>query len=175
MPYTARIPASSNCVTFQSSELFGALPTVSAAPTPSGSGSGASAPTGSAGGNKGGAAPSSPSRPGSADGAGATGGAQQTGGASGLRTSAFATLAGVVFAVVKGIDGGGELDREELFSPVLASVFRSRIRVVECYVGFLSVSIDRRRVWALSTFAESESRDKIVEVDSFCLQIRVGS
>lgn len=35
IPYTARIPSSSNCVTYQSDQLFAGLPTVSSAPTPS--------------------------------------------------------------------------------------------------------------------------------------------
>ncbi|GJE88853.1 hypothetical protein PsYK624_049400 [Phanerochaete sordida] len=96
LPYTARVPASSNCVTFQSSDLFGALPTpsgASSASSPTSSGASASAGSGSGA--------SSPSRTGASSTGSATptGGAQNSG-AGALHASAFATLAGVVAAVV---------------------------------------------------------------------------
>ena len=54
MPYVARTPLSSNCVTFASSELFGQLPTPSVSPvapgaTVSGSGSGTGSGNGGSG------------------------------------------------------------------------------------------------------------------------------
>ncbi|PSR73721.1 hypothetical protein PHLCEN_2v10440 [Hermanssonia centrifuga] len=98
MPYTAVVPASSNCVTFQSADLFSALPTISGAaaatPTASGSNSGSVAAASK------GSTSNVASRSGSSGSASPTGGStSQTGGAHTLRTSAFATIAGVVFAV----------------------------------------------------------------------------
>lgn len=98
MPYTPKVPASSNCVTYQSSDLFAALPTASGAAA-SGSQTGASAGAAATGASKGASASGSASRTGSST-ASATGAVtSQTGGAGALRTSAFATVAGVVFAV----------------------------------------------------------------------------
>ncbi|KAH8092633.1 hypothetical protein BXZ70DRAFT_950740 [Cristinia sonorae] len=89
-PYDVRIPSSSNCKTFQSTDLFTAL---LAAPTPSSStGSNSASPTGSSTGK--------PAASGSrtSSGAGPTNTAQ-TGGASATGVSAFATILGVVAAV----------------------------------------------------------------------------
>ena len=102
MPYTARIPASSNCVTFQSSDLFAQLPTptgAGASPAVTGSGPAGSSPTaGASKGSSGGSAAAS--RTGSSGSASPTGGADnQSNGAGAVRTSAFATVAGVVFAM----------------------------------------------------------------------------
>jgi len=71
--YTPRIPASSNCVTFQSSEIYTALPTPSGGASPSGSASGSGASTTSGSGSStrspSGSAPSgTPSGSGSGDG-----------------------------------------------------------------------------------------------------------
>lgn len=98
MPYTARVPASSNCVTYQSSDLFPSLPTPTNVPATSAGASGSAGPaaTGKAGSST--SASGSASRSGSA-GAAPTGGSSLTGGAASLRTSAFATIAGVVVAV----------------------------------------------------------------------------
>ncbi|GJE89738.1 hypothetical protein PsYK624_058440 [Phanerochaete sordida] len=98
MPYTARVPASSNCVTYQSSDLFPSLPTPTNVPATSAGASGSAGPaaTGKAGASA--SASGSASRSGSA-GAAPTGGSSLTGGAASLRTSAFATIAGVVVAV----------------------------------------------------------------------------
>lgn len=111
MPYQPRVPASSNCTPFQSTDLFTSLPTPtnvassSAAVTGSGS-SGAAAATGASGssGSKG-ASGASASRTGSASSAAATGNSTttQTGAAVGAGAgpaSAFATIVGVMFAVV---------------------------------------------------------------------------
>jgi hypothetical protein len=87
MPYTARIPASSNCVPYQSAQLYSALPTatVTKAPTTSaGSGSSGRA-TSNGSGTRAGSAPTS---------TGTTNGAGQ------LAVSGIAGLMGVVFAVV---------------------------------------------------------------------------
>ncbi|EKM58739.1 uncharacterized protein PHACADRAFT_253235 [Phanerochaete carnosa HHB-10118-sp] len=98
MPYSASIPASSNCVTYQSSDLFAALPTISGAATSgASSGSGSGAPAAATGKPSSGASASG-SRTGSAS-AAPTGGSAQPGGAGALRASAFATVASVVFAV----------------------------------------------------------------------------
>ncbi|KIP05430.1 hypothetical protein PHLGIDRAFT_36459 [Phlebiopsis gigantea 11061_1 CR5-6] len=105
MPYTASIPASSNCVTYQSAELFAAL---GSAPASSAATSAAAGATGGAGGSaaasSSGKSPIAASRTGSssgsaATGASATGAAGQTSGAGVLRTSAAAAAAGVVFVV----------------------------------------------------------------------------
>ena len=93
MPYTARIPASSNCVTFQSTDLFAALPTASANSTSSSASASATA-----GASKN-AAGASASRTGASSSASATGASNQTNGVASVRASAFATLAGVVFAM----------------------------------------------------------------------------
>lgn len=102
LPYTASVPASSNCVTYQSASLYtdlvAAAPTGSSAPSASGSGSGAAAtpaPT-----NHSGSGSTAASRTGSSGSASPTGGAGQGNGAGALHISAFATLAGVLFAVV---------------------------------------------------------------------------
>lgn len=97
MPYTARIPASSNCVQYQSTDLYPSLPAPTGVATSSGSGSGSAAPAASTG--KSGATSPSGSRTGSATGAAPTGGSAANSGAGALRTSAFATVAGIVFAV----------------------------------------------------------------------------
>ena len=92
-PYDVRIPTSSNCKTYQSTDLFTAL---LAAATPSSPSSGAAAtPTGSGSHASGG---SSPSRT-SSGGASPTGGSQQSGALSAARVSAFATVFGVIAAV----------------------------------------------------------------------------
>lgn len=93
LPYTPIVPSSSNCVTFQSSDLFAQLPTPSGASSaPAATSSGASAGSGSGS--------VTPSRTGasSAGTASPTGGAQNSGAGS-LRVPAFATMAGFVFAV----------------------------------------------------------------------------
>ncbi|EKM51725.1 uncharacterized protein PHACADRAFT_177147 [Phanerochaete carnosa HHB-10118-sp] len=93
LPYTPIIPSSSNCVTFQSSDLFAQLPTPSGASSaPAATSSGASAGSGSGS--------VTPSRTGasSTGTASPTGGAQNSGAGS-LRVSVFATMAGVVFAI----------------------------------------------------------------------------
>ncbi|KIP07807.1 hypothetical protein PHLGIDRAFT_19089 [Phlebiopsis gigantea 11061_1 CR5-6] len=90
IPFTAPIPSSSNCVTYKSSDLFAALATVAV------SGSQA-APTAAATG-KSGSASGSATRTGSSASASATGSSQNSG-AGALTTSAFATFAGVLFAV----------------------------------------------------------------------------
>ena len=93
IPFTAPIPSSSNCVTYQSSELFAALATVGI------SGS-QSAPTASAtASGKSGSASGSATRTGSSASASATGGSSQNSGAGALETSIFATVAGVFLAV----------------------------------------------------------------------------
>ncbi|GJE88852.1 hypothetical protein PsYK624_049390 [Phanerochaete sordida] len=101
MPYTARIPASSNCVTYQSTDLFPNLPTptraaASAGATPTGSGSGAGSPsrTGSAG-----SSPTGAKGSGSSSGGAAPTGGAATGGAAALHGSAFAAFAGLAGAV----------------------------------------------------------------------------
>lgn len=94
VPYTPSVPATSNCRTYQSTDLYTDL----AAPTSSGaSGSAATpAPTGSSGAHSGSGTGATRSGSGSPS---ATGAAAQTGGAASLRISAIATLAGVAFAV----------------------------------------------------------------------------
>lgn len=111
MPYQPRVPASSNCTPFQSTDLFTSLPTptnvVSSAASVTGSGSsGAAAATGSSGSK--GASGASASRTSSGASASATGNSTttQTGAAGSLvgagagPASAFATVMGVMFAVV---------------------------------------------------------------------------
>ncbi|CAL1717467.1 unnamed protein product [Somion occarium] len=89
-PYTVRMPASSNCVTFQSSDLYKALPT----PSGASSASGASAiGTGASGRPVSGSA----TRTGSGAGPTATG-AADTNAANTLKISAFATVFGALFA-----------------------------------------------------------------------------
>ncbi|KAI0955556.1 hypothetical protein AcV7_006190 [Taiwanofungus camphoratus] len=94
VPYTPSVPATSNCRTYQSTDLYTDL----TAPTSSGaSGSAATpAPTGSSGAHSGSGTGATRSGSGSPS---ATGAAAQTGGAASLRISAIATLAGVAFAV----------------------------------------------------------------------------
>lgn len=95
-PYNVRIPSSSNCKTFQSTDLYTAL---LAAATPSGSGSASGSgatPTPTASGASG-SNSASASRT-SSGGASPTG-ASQSGGAGAIRVSAFATVFGVVAAV----------------------------------------------------------------------------
>jgi hypothetical protein len=96
MPYTARIPASSNCVDYTSSVLYSALATVIAPedankPTdaPSGSGSESTKPTGSSGGGTtGGSTTGSASTPGASNEAGV------------LAISGAATIFGVIFSAL---------------------------------------------------------------------------
>lgn len=95
MPYTARIPASSNCVDHTSSVLYAALATVIAPednkPTnaPSGSApSGGANPTGTAGGTSGSSATGSAANPNASNEAGV------------LAISSAATLAGVIFSAL---------------------------------------------------------------------------
>lgn len=92
MPYTANIPASSNCVTYQSTDLFTALPTVSSSPSANAAPSGPT-PTGSRAGGSGPAATGRGSS--TVSGAAPTGGSA-TGGAASLQVSAFGALAGIV-------------------------------------------------------------------------------
>lgn len=80
MPYTARIPASSNCVTYTSSELYAAAATA----VPSGSGSGVTAKSSGVSSTK------------SGSGAAAT----QTGGSVMMGVSAFAGVASLTFAMI---------------------------------------------------------------------------
>lgn len=100
IPYSPSLVASSNCVTTASSALFSQLVAAPSSAGASTTGSAGASATGSAGasasGNK---ASTSGSRTGSAGGAAPTGGSSLTGGAGALRTSAFATVAGVIFAV----------------------------------------------------------------------------
>jgi hypothetical protein len=93
MPYTARVPASSNCVTYQSTDLFPSLPTGTIAPASSAAATG----TASASGSKGASGSGAATRTGSPS-ASATG-ATSTNGAGVVRSSLLATVAGVVFAV----------------------------------------------------------------------------
>ena len=88
LPYTPRIPASSNCVQFASSALFTDLasPTTSGAASTTGSGAGATATGASA------------SRSGSSSSATATGGSSN-GSAATLSISLVSTLVGVLAAV----------------------------------------------------------------------------
>jgi len=97
VPYVATAPASSNCRTYASTDLFTALPTPSGA-----SSSGSAAPTGSSGSSSGnrassGSSGSSASRSGSAGAASATG--ANSNGAGALHVSAFASIVGTLFAV----------------------------------------------------------------------------
>jgi len=88
VPYTPTVPASSNCRTFASTDLFSA----GVKPTASGSGSAAGASaTGKAG--------SSGSRAGSSAGASATGGSGDASSGSHVIVSGFATVLGVAAAV----------------------------------------------------------------------------
>ena len=102
MPYTAKIPSSSNCVTFQSSDLFSGLPTPTGVQVAAvtGGASGAAAATGGAAPSKGSSGAAGASRTGSSGAASPTNSdAPQTGAASTVRTSAFATVAGVAVAI----------------------------------------------------------------------------
>lgn len=85
MPYTARIPASSNCVTYQSAQLYAALPTATTTVATTAPTSMATArSTGTTAG--GGAAPAAT--------------APSSNGAGTFAVSSIASLAGVVFAVL---------------------------------------------------------------------------
>ena len=98
IPYEPRIPASSNCVPFQSNQLFADLPAATGAPgASSGTGSGAGpAPTGTGAGT---GAGSAPTRTGSGTTPGATGGASEDeNGAASTRISMVAAVAGAVAA-----------------------------------------------------------------------------
>ncbi|KAI0298060.1 hypothetical protein B0F90DRAFT_1952632 [Multifurca ochricompacta] len=91
LPYTARIPASSNCVTFQSSALYTDLASISA-PTPTGTSSG-STPTAS---GKGTAGTGTGTRSSSASTASSTG---KSNGAGTLTASLFSSIVGVAFSI----------------------------------------------------------------------------
>ncbi|GBE82507.1 hypothetical protein BKA93DRAFT_891354 [Sparassis latifolia] len=95
MPYTPTVPATSNCVTYKSTDLYTDLASVTASSqsTTSG-GSATSTPTS----HSGSSGSSSASRSGSSGAAAATG-ASGTNGASAMHVSLVATLAGVVAAV----------------------------------------------------------------------------
>jgi len=85
IPYTARIPASSNCVTFQSAQLYSALPTATATGAPSSAATSKPATSASSGtGTRSGAAPAP---------------TNTTSGAGTLAVSSIASLFGVAFAV----------------------------------------------------------------------------
>jgi hypothetical protein len=90
IPYTARVPASSNCVTFQSEQLFSALGTASSTAAAT-TGAGASGSNKAAGG-------ASASKTGSSPGATSTGAAMTTGVSSSLISLAGVALAIIVFA-----------------------------------------------------------------------------
>jgi len=91
MPYQPRVPASSNCVTYSSAELFTSLPTQSN--TASGAGATGTGAAGASG--KGGASGSGATRSGSAAGATNT----TSGGMLTIVGSSFAGIMGVIFAV----------------------------------------------------------------------------
>jgi len=89
VPYTPVVPSSSNCVTYQSAQLYSGAPAPTSASTSAGA---PSVPTGASNGSPSGSA----SRSGSAAGAGATGTSNSAGT---LGVSAVASVAGVVFAM----------------------------------------------------------------------------
>ncbi|OBZ66243.1 hypothetical protein A0H81_13913 [Grifola frondosa] len=97
MPYTARLPASSNCVVMQSAALYtdlvSATTSGAAAATGTATGTGAAAATGTGKSSSGTAA----TRSGTSAGASSTGASSNSAGTT--RLSAFATAAGVLFAV----------------------------------------------------------------------------
>ncbi|KAI0649575.1 hypothetical protein C8Q79DRAFT_903264 [Trametes meyenii] len=97
MPYDPKVPASSNCVTFQSSALFTDLAAPTGGATASGSGSSAAA-TGSAASGSGKSAAGSATRSGAAASASATGGSGNNG-AGAMGVSAISTVVGVMVAV----------------------------------------------------------------------------
>ena len=102
VPYTPTPAASSNCVTFQSSDLFAGLPTPTVTPaggaSPASTGSGApGGATPAPGGGKGSAGAASGSR--TSGGPAPTGGSEQTNGAVARGASVVATVVGVVFSV----------------------------------------------------------------------------
>ena len=82
MPYTARIPASSNCVTYTSSELYAAVAT--AFPSASGAASGATAKSSVASSTKSGSGPY----------------ATQTGGSAAMGSSTLAGVTAFAFAMI---------------------------------------------------------------------------
>lgn len=92
-PYSVRMPASSNCVTYNSADLFAALGSATAAAS---SGAATATASGSA---KASGTGSTASRSGSSASATATGGAQNNG-AFTLQVSAAATIFGTLFAAV---------------------------------------------------------------------------
>ena len=95
-PYNVRIPSSSNCKTFQSTDLYTALLAVQ---TPGSTASGSAAnPTGAPSGTGKGASGSNPSRT-SSGGAAPTGANQDNNAGAATRVSVFATVFGVVAAV----------------------------------------------------------------------------
>ena len=99
IPYTPRMPASSNCVKFDSAALFTDLAAATGAPSASGTGSGTgAAPTGTAK-TSGGAAGTTGTRSGASTSPSATGAADGSNGAAAMRISAVATVAGVLAAV----------------------------------------------------------------------------
>ena len=102
LPYTARIPSSSNCVTFQSSDLFAQLPTptgVSTAPTSS-STSGSGSPTNAASGGSSGSAGATRTGSSSAN-PSVTGTSQnnQNNGAATITSSMVSAIVGVIFSI----------------------------------------------------------------------------
>ncbi len=93
LPYTPKVPSSSNCVQYASTALFTDLVAPTSAPT--GTASGASA-TGKASGS---GAAGTASRSGASAGASSTGAASGSNGAAAVRISVIATFAGVLGAV----------------------------------------------------------------------------
>jgi hypothetical protein len=90
IPYTARIPASSNCVTFQSQALYTGLPSASSAPTTAAPGA-----TPASGGSVNAAGASGTPKPSSS-----TGSSSTKSGALGLVASSMGSLASVILAIV---------------------------------------------------------------------------
>ena len=97
VPYTPTPPASSNCRTYASTDLFTALPTPTGASASASSG-GSSATGAPSSGNRSSSGSSSASRSGSAGAASATG--ANSNGAGALKISAAAGVFGTLFAVV---------------------------------------------------------------------------
>ncbi|KAJ8496996.1 hypothetical protein ONZ45_g12230 [Pleurotus djamor] len=99
MPYSARVPASSNCVPYQSSQLYAALASVSApgsTPTTSGSGTGTGATSSATGTSRG-----ATSGGASGTGTGTAAGANATGNSAGVvALSGAVTVMGVVFSAL---------------------------------------------------------------------------
>lgn len=99
MPYTARVPASSNCVPYQSGQLYAALASVSApgvTPTTSGSVTGTGATSSASGTSRG-----ATSGGASGTGTGTAAGANATGNSAGVvALSGAVTVMGVVFSAL---------------------------------------------------------------------------